>query len=451
MLNFKKGGVIFMYDILKDDIKGLFFKKYLLPSISATLVTSIYVLADTIMVGKGVGAHAIAALNIVLPIYSVLFGTGLLLGIGGGVLMSVANGSGNHEKANTFFTLSILCGILFSILYMGFGLLFFKPIIFLLGGTEQNFPLIKQYLFPLLLFAPAFIFSSLLQAFVRNDKSPKRAMIAVISGGVTNIVLDYIFIFEFHWSMFGAVLATIMGTILTDCILFSHFLSNKNTMKLTKQELSLSSVFHIFSCGLSSFLTEISNGILIFFFNIQFLNYIGEIGVVVYSIISNCVIVAMSLFNGVSQASQPLIATNYGAHQINRVRLVYRLGIIVIITIGCLLFASGFFAPEFFISIFVEPTKEINQLGISAIRIYFIAFLFMGYNIFSATYFQSIIQPAYSFMISFLRGLIISGIFIFLFPIIWGANSLWYVMPFTELIVCFIAIIVSIKIKSKIN
>lgn len=443
-----------MYDILKDDIKGLFFKKYLLPSICATLVTSIYVLADTIMIGKGVGAHAIAALNIVLPIYSILFGTGLLLGIGGGVLMSVANGSGNHKKANSFFTLSVLCGIFFSIFYIMFGILFFKPIIFLLGGTEQNFLLIKEYLFPLLLLTPAFIFSSLLQAFVRNDKNPKKAMIAVICGGVTNIVLDYIFIFEFQWSMFGAVLATILGTILTDCILLSHFFSKKNTMQLTKQYLSFKSIFHIFSCGFSSFLTEISNGALIFFFNIQFLNYIGEIGVIVYSIISNCGIVAMSLFNGVSQASQPLIATNYGANQIKRVSLVSRLGTIVIIVIGCILFASGFFAPEFFISMFVEPTKEITKLGISAIRIYFIAFLFMGYNIFSATYFQSIVKPMYSFTISFLRGLIISGISVFLFPIIWGADSLWYVMPFTEIIVCFIAVLLSLKtIKnlSKIN
>lgn len=427
-------------DLLNDDIKSLFLK-YLAPSISATFVTSIYVLADTIMLGKGVGANAIAALNIILPIYSLLFGTGLLLGIGGGVLMSIANGSGNTEKANSYFTLSILCGIIFSIVYIAIGILFFTPLIFLLGGSKDNLELISKYFIFLVIFGPIFIFSSLLQAFVRNDRNPKRAMIAVITGGVTNIILDYIFIFQLNMSMAGGAAATVIGTFLTDCILLSHFFSPRNTMKLLKRKFHYSMVTQIFRCGLSSFFTEISSGALMLFFNLQLLRYIGEKGVIVYGIIANCVIVAMSLFNGIAQASQPLIATNFGAKQFNRVASIRQFGTIITAVTGILLFVSGFFNPEYLIGIFIQSTAEINSIGIFAIRIYFIAFLFMGVNIFYSTYFQSIIKPYYALLICFLRGFIISAILVFTLPLIIQPSSIWFVMPITELIVLMITIL----------
>lgn len=426
-------------DLLHDDSKKLFFK-YLIPSISATLVTSIYVLADTIMIGKGVGASGIAALNLILPIFSLFFGTGLLLGVGGAVLMSVANGRQDKKLANTYFTNSVISGVVIAILFMIIGLVFLEPIGYMLGSTESNIELFTSYCKYLVGFCPVFVFSSLLQAFVRNDSAPKRAMIAVISGGVMNIILDYIFIFKFGMGMAGGAIATVLGSITSVVILLTHFKSKQNTMKLIKGSFRIKIVSKIVHSGLPSFLIEIAGGIVVLLFNLQLLKYVGEVGVVVYSIIANTAIVAMSLFNGVSQGAQPIMATNYGAGQTDRVLSVRRLGAITTFAIGIIIFLLGFLFPEIAVQIFIEPTPQIIEMARGALRIYFVAFIMMSLNIFYSTYFQSILKPKISLIICLLRGVILCVILVLILPIFMGVTGIWLVMPITELITVFITI-----------
>lgn len=426
-------------DLLHDDSKKLFFK-YLIPSISATLVTSIYVLADTIMIGKGVGASGIAALNLILPIFSLFFGTGLLLGVGGAVLMSVANGRGDKKLANTYFTNSLISGGVIAILFMIIGLIFLEPIGYMLGSTESNIERFTSYCKYLIGFCPIFVFSSLLQAFIRNDSAPKRAMIAVISGGVMNIILDYIFIFKFGMGMAGGAIATVLGSITSVIILLTHFTSKQNTMKLIKGSFRIKIVSKIVHSGLPSFLIEIAGGIVVLLFNLQLLKYVGEVGVVVYSIIANTAIVAMSLFNGVSQGAQPIMAINYGAGQTDRVLSVRRLGAITTFAIGIIIFLLGFLFPEIAVQIFIEPTPQIIEMARGALRIYFVAFIMMSLNIFYSTYFQSILKPKISLIICLLRGVILCVILVLILPIFMGVTGIWLVMPITELITVFITI-----------
>lgn len=426
-------------DLLHDDPKKLFFK-YLLPSISATLVTSIYVLADTIMIGKGVGQAGLAVLNFILPIFTLFFGTGLLLGVGGAVLMSVANGMGDKKLANTYFTNSVVCGAVIALIFTVLGLLFLEPIGYMLGCTETNIELFTSYGKYLVGFCPIFVFSSLLQAFVRNDGAPKKAMVAVISGGVTNIILDYIFIFKFGMGMSGGAIATVIGSITSVTLLLTHFPSKQNTMQLLKGRMQFKVVKKIIHSGLPSFLVEVASGIVILLFNLQLLKYVGEVGVVVYSIMANSAIVAMSLFNGVSQGAQPIMATNYGAKQNERVLSVRRLGSITVLIIGVALCLLGFLFPEFVVKIFIEPTAEVLEMARGALRIYFVAFIMMSLNIFYSTYFQSILQPKISLIICLLRGVILCIILVFILPILMGVTGIWLVMPITEFITVIIAI-----------
>lgn len=429
------------FDLEKDDIKKLFLK-YLIPSISATLVTSIYVLADTIMIGKGVGAAGIAALNIVLPIYSLFFGTGILLGVGGGVLMSFANGCGNKKLANTYFTVSVICAVILSAMYSIFGTLFFDSIFYMLGADDLNIVLIREYGKYIVLGSPVFLISSLLQAFVRNDKAPQIAMVGIITGGILNVILDYIFIFIWNMGMLGAAVATLIGTATTVLILLTHFISKNNSMKISINSIRLKIAYEILKSGMASFIIEMASGIIIFLFNIQLLKYVGNVGVTVYSIISNSAIVAMSLFNGVAQASQPIMAVNFGANKIERVVKVRNLGISVVFTIGVILFALGFLFPEIAISIFVTPTSEIVSIGRDAIKIYFLSFLTMSLNIFFITYFQSIMQPKIALFICLLRGIVLSTIFVFSLPIVFKITGIWITMPISETITCIVAILI---------
>lgn len=427
-------------NLLQDEPKRL-FAKYLFPSISATLVTSIYVLADTIMIGKGIGPSALAALNLILPVFTLLFGTGLLLGIGGSILMSVANGAGDKKMANTYFTNAVVCGAIFAVIYVIGGRSLLEPIGYLMGCTDNTIELFTSYGIYLVSFAPVFIFSSLLQAFVRNDNAPKTSMVAVISGGVTNIILDYIFIFHFNMGMPGGAIATVLGSTVTCLILFTHFFSQRNTMKIIKGAFKLDIFIKIMHSGFPSFLVEMASGIVTMLFNLQLLRYIGEIGVTVYGIIANTAIVAMSLFNGVAQGAQPIMAANFGAQQEGRVAVVRKLGAQAAFAIGLILFAAGFLFPEQIVKIFVDPTPEIMALAKPAIKMYFIAFILMSFNIFYSTYFQSVLQPKISMIICLLRGVIISSILVYLLPALIGINGIWIVIPLTELLTLFVTII----------
>ena len=177
-------------DFLQKPVRKIFFH-YLLPSIFGTMVTSIYVLADTIMIGKGICTVAMAALNIALPVYNIFFGLGLLFGVGGSVLMSIFRGKGEKQRADACFTASFLLTLAFLAVSMIVCTLYMEEIAWLLGGTEETMPYIMGYLPYIVWGMGAFFFSSYLQTFVRNDGSPKLAMNGVIAGGVTNIVLEY--------------------------------------------------------------------------------------------------------------------------------------------------------------------------------------------------------------------------------------------------------------------
>ena len=417
-------------NLLEEPVNRLFFK-YLAPSISATLVTSIYILADTVMIGRGVGAIGVAALNIILPMFSLFFGTGILLGVGGGVLFSVSKGKGDERGARQYFTVAFFCAVVLSVFYVAGSLLFFEPITRFLGSTAAMKEYVDEYGYYICIGAPAFLLSSFLQAFVRNDKAPHRAMAAVIAGGVSNVILDYIFIFPWHMGMAGAAIASIIGTLITIVILLTHFLSPANTLKLC-QGGRPAMAGRVVVSGLSSFLIELANGAIIFLFNRQLLSYVGDLGVVVYGIISNSALIVNSVCNGIGQALQPIAAVNFGAGNGERVEKTRHLGMAAALAAGILFMSFGLFFPQVITEVFVKADDEILQMAVPAVRVYFISFSAMGLNILLGTYFQSVMKPAYALVICLLRGLIFSGLFVFLLPLVFGVEGIWMTMPVTE-------------------
>ncbi|SHM58257.1 putative efflux protein, MATE family [Anaerosporobacter mobilis DSM 15930] len=433
-------------DLLNDNVKKLFFR-YLIPSVSATLVTSIYVLADTIFIGKGISDTAVAALNIIIPLFSLYFGMGLLFGVGGSVLLSVAKGQGDEKKANTYFTVAFIANGITSLIFLIINLVAFDQIAYLLGASETTIGYIREYGMYFIWGIPFFCFSSFLQAFVRNDKAPKLSMIAVISGGVINIIIDYVFIYIFDMGMGGASLATVLGSVVSCLILSTHFLSKSNTLHLVKQGLQLRYFGDVTKNGFSSFLIEMSSGIVIFIFNNRVLHYIGDVGVTVYSIISNTAIIVSSLSNGISQAAQPLLALNYGAGKYDRINQVKRLGLGFSFATGIVFAVVGFCFPEFVVGLFIHPSKEVQELAPMAIQIYFISFILMVPNIFYSNYFQSTLQPIYALIICVLRGLILSGVLVYILPTILGVKGIWMTMIFVECIT--LAVIIAFVLREK--
>lgn len=435
------------YNLLEDNIKPLFFR-YLIPSISATLVTSIYILVDAIIIGKGIGANAVAALNIILPFFSLLFGTGLLFGVGGAVLVSFSHGKGDHEKAKTYFSISVLCAAAFSIAYIVIFSVFFTPITTFLGADDSTRDLVSEYGKVVVYGCPTFVFSSFMQTVVRNDKAPKLAMIGTIAGAAINIVLDVVFVYVFKWAMFGAAFASVLGAGISSLFLCVHFFTKNNTLKFTLKSAKFRDFTMIVKTGFSSFLVEMSAGIVIFVFNFQLLKYIGVVGVTAYSIISNTGIILMSMCNGVGQAAMPVLSTNYGAGKAHRVHQVTRLAIASSIIIGTVFTMAALVVPNLFINTFINPTKEISEIAVKAIRIYAPAFLATAVNISISNYFQGTIRPGYSMTITMLRGLVLNLLFIFVLPVILGADGIWMAIPIVEIITVVIALIMFVKTKT---
>lgn len=430
-------------NLLKDDEKKVFCH-YLIPSICSTLVTSIYILVDTLIIGQGVGAAGISALNIFLPIFSLYNGIGLMFGIGGGILISMEDGVGNKEKSDKYFNSSLIAAVIVGLIFTIFINIFLENISYFLGANENSIDLVLEYGRCIVLFTPVFIATNFLSPIVRNKKSPKLAMISVLIGAGLNIVLDYIFVFPMKMGMLGAALATVIGSLTTVVVLLSHFIWKKNRIEVSLKGASIKMIKRIIGCGGSSFLMEVASGFVIFIFNIQILKYLGDVGIVVYGIISNCIIVGMALFNGVAQASQPIIATNYGANESKRVKTVLKYAMFTTISIGCLLFLVIFMFTEEVIYIFVKANEGIISMGVPAIRTYLSAFCIMNINILFCNYFQSVGKEKSSIFISVLRGFLLNIILVLSLPIIFGGSSLWYVVPMTE-VITLVGIIIYIR------
>lgn len=434
-------------DLLKDNEKKVFYH-YLIPSICSTLVNSIYILVDTLIIGQGVGAEGISALNIFLPFYSIYMGIGLMFGIGAGILMSTEDGVGNTEKSKKYFITSILCVSLVAIILTLVSSFNLRKISYMLGANKSSIDLVMEYGRYIVYSTPIFICTNFLGPIVRNRKEPNLCMVAVLLGAGLNIVLDYIFVFPMQMGMKGAAMATVIGSITTSLVLLTHFIKKKNRIKICINGISFDMVKKIISCGSSSFFMEVASGFVIFIFNIQILKYIGENGIVVYGIISNCIIVGTSLFNGIAQATQPVIATNHGADEVERIKNVLKYAIYTTITIGIILFSIIFIFTKKVILIFVKADESIINMGIPSIRMYLSAFCIMNVNILMCNYFQSIGKEKISVSISIIRGFLLNIILVLIMPLVLGGNGLWLVVPLTE-VITFIGIYIYLTKKIK--
>lgn len=422
-----------------ENVSKLFFR-YLIPAIMGTMVTSIYVLADTIIIGKGIGIDAMAALNIVLPLFNIFFGNGLLFGVGGSVLMSIARGRGDVKAGECYYTVSMILNAVTCILYTILFWVFMDPIARFLGATDVTMPYVKEYVPYVIAGLSVFAFSTFLQTFVRNDGAPKLAMAAVVTGGISNVFLDILFVYPLHMGMAGASIASVIGSGITVSILLFHFRSKSCGLKFSLEGFSLKYVKQIFANGFTSFLVEITSGIVMFVFNIQLLEYVGDIGVSMYGVICNTAIIVICLCNGINQAAQPIISTNHGAGLYARIESVRKLGIKTALVICSIPAVIGLIVPNVFTYIFLNPNEEILALSPVAIRTYFVGFFVMGVNMFIVGYFQSIVKPALSLVLCLLRGCVLSILFVIILAPLLGVVGIWASVPLGEFVTLFIAV-----------
>lgn len=422
-----------------ESVSKIFFR-YLLPAIMGTMVTSIYVLADTIIIGKGIGIDAMAALNIVLPLFNIFFGNGLLFGVGGSVLMSIARGRGDTKAGECYYTVALILNAVTCALYTILLWIFMEPIAIFLGATEVTMPYVMEYVPYVIAGLSVFAFSTFLQTFVRNDGAPRLAMAAVVTGGISNVILDIVFVFPLQMGMAGASIASVIGSGITVCILLFHFRSKSCGLRFSLNGFSFGYVKRIFANGFTSFLVEITSGIVMFVFNIELLETVGDVGVSMYGVICNTAIIIICLCNGINQAAQPIISTNHGARLLDRIATVRRLGLRTAFIICSIPAVIGLIVPNLFTYIFLNPSEEILALSPVAIRTYFIGFFVTGINMFIVGYFQSTVKPILSLILCLLRGCVLSILFVTILAPIFGVVGIWASVPLGEFVTLLIAL-----------
>lgn len=433
-------------DFLTSKIKPMYFK-YLTAAFGSALISSIYGVVDMAMVGQYQGPSGTAALAVVAPIWNIIYSLGLLMGIGGSVLFSTLRGKSaeNRKESNEYFTAALIgIGILAAITW-AVVIFFDRPLLTLFGAEEALLPLAQSYLFPVKFAVPSFLLTQLMAAFLRNDGNPGLATKSVIFGGIFNVFGDWFFVFVLNLGIMGAGLATAMGSVFSLLMMLTHFRSSKNTLKLEKPTKLLSKLRSISVTGFSTFFIDVAMGILTMLFNRQILKYLGTDALSVYGIIINISTFVQCCAYSIGQASQPMISTNFGAKQWERINQLLKYALGTAAVFGLIWTALAELVPNLFIHIFMTPTDAILAIAPNIIRSYGISFLLLPFNIFSTYYFQALMKPTASFLVSVGRGAVISGILIYLLPAALGANAIWFAMPITELIVAIAVAIAMIR------
>lgn len=427
-------------DLLTGKIRSLYLK-YLSAAFGSALISSIYGIVDMAMVGQYQGPDGTAALAVVAPVWNIIYSLGLLMGIGGSVIFSTKRGSGMNGDGedNRYFTASVIGSVLLAALAWIGLLLFERPLLTFFGADETLLVLAQRYMTPVKAVFPLFLFNQMLAAFLRNDGTPALATIAVLSGGIFNVFGDWFFVFPCDMGVYGAGLATAIGSAISFLVMLTHFLSKRNTLRLVCPRALLQKLGKITITGFSSFFIDVAMGILTVLFNRQIMKYLGSNALAIYGPIINVSTFVQCCAYSVGQAAQPIISTNYGAGKASRIRE----------TLCCALWTTAFFAlfwtalseacPNLYIRIFMSPTEEILAMAPAIIRTYAVSFLLLPFNIFSTYYFQAILRPRAAFVVSVARGLVISGVLILTLPLIAGADSIWLAMPVTELVTAFYA------------
>lgn len=426
-------------DLQTGNIRKIYFK-YLCPSLFSGLVMSIYSLVDMIVVGQYEGAAGTAALACIAPFWTFFCCLSVLFGNGGAVLFSAAKGEGKEYDSKAAFSVSFILICTISAI-VWFAIIFFdKPLLYLFGADDTLMPLALRYMRWLKMGIPLWPIGYFLGMFVRNDGSPTLVGVATICGGIFNIFGDFFLTFTCDMGIEGAAIATVVGQSLVFVIQLIHFFSKKNTVSFVKVTSFIKQSKAIMSIGMSSFVCSVGMGFMVILFNNQIVHYLGNNELAVYGVAGNIFTLIQTFSYGIGNAAQPIVAENLGAGKMERVNETKWLGSIVAACIGIVVAAFSLLLPVQIVSLYMKASNEVLAIAPSILRQYFLSLLFVPFNVFATYYLQAVKKVRASVVISILRGFILGGFFVYIFPIAFGAGSIWFVMFSVECITALIAI-----------
>ena len=366
------------------------FAKYAIPQMIGLLFNSVYVIVDGIFIGNRLGRDAMAAAAVSVPFVEILIALSMAIASGAGVLISVQIARAEKEKALQIFHAAMLCAAAFGGLIIILGNVFVHPLAEFLGSTRQIHEEAVRYLWYIVTFSPFLLFSFLLGGLARNDGRPKLAMIALAVGSVSNIILDYMFMYPLNMGIAGAALATAVGPVFSVLILLPHFILKRGTLHFAKTHIRFDHINRILILGFPVFIMEFTIGIVTFVYNFAIVkNGYGEIGLAAYLIIGYLMLVILTLFLGMAEGLQPVFSYFIGVGEEDRSREMRRFAVKVFLSIGILCYLLIILFSRGFYSIFSPDDLELIDFAASKSIPYFFGFFLAGYNILMISYWQS--------------------------------------------------------------
>lgn len=414
------------------------FFKYVVPSVGAMVVMALYIVVDGIFVGRGVGESALASVNIAIPFTTFIIAVAMMITMGGAAVTSIRMGRGDQAQANESFVTSGFMVLTFSIVVSAIGIIFPGGIARLAGASAMLETGTAIYIRYFSMFAVFACMSMAMSAFVRNDGNPNLALWGMIAGAVSNVILDWVFIFPLQMGIKGAAIASGLGQLISLLVLSVHFIRRHGKLRFRKTRLSLSLIGKIVKRGLPELITQMSQPVTILCYNLVVINTLGEIGVSAFSVICYLLTLILGVFMGVSQGVQPLISRSFGEKDVVSEKYYFRAGVIANVGLSVAVYLVLMFFGKSIIAIF-NPNTQLISIAHEAAKMYGLSFVLAAANIICVTYFLSTKRTRQALIISASRSVGFNIILIPLIPHLLGASAIWYGIVAAELITMMIA------------
>ncbi len=407
--------------------------KFTFPSIIMMVFTSIYGVVDGVFVSNFVGSESFAAVNLIMPFLMILGAIGFMLGTGGSALVAFILGTGDGQKANRVFSLMVYVLIVLGGIFMVGGILFMDPMARLLGADEAMLPVCVQYGRIVMLGLIPFMLQNTFQSFLVTAERPHFGLYITIAAGVTNMVLDALFVGVFRWGVAGAAAATVISQIVGGVIPLVYFICpNKSKLRLGKTKMDFRMLGKAAANGSSEFMTNVSMSLVNMLYNWQLMRLIGAQGVAVFGIIMYVSFIFAAIFIGYSMGSAPVIGFHYGAGNKEELKGLFRKSLWILLVFSVVLTGLAMILAKPLAMIFVAYDAELLELTKRALTIYSLSFLMSGFNIFASSFFTALNDGLTSALISFGRTLMFQVASVLLLPLIFDVDGIWAAVILAE-------------------
>ena len=439
-----------MIKITNNPILKTIFK-YAIPNVISMWIFTLYTMVDGIFISRFVGSTALAGVNLVLPLINFIFSISIMIGVGSSTLIAIKFGENKYDEGNKIFTLATLLNLFSAMFISLLVLLNLERVINILGAnkSQEVYQYVKDYLSVIVFFSVFYMSGYAFEIYIKIDGKPSYPTICVLVGGITNLILDYLFVVVFHYGVTGAAIATGISQVTCCSMLLFYIIFKAQKIKFKKSfRFDFDRIIKIFKTGFSEFLTEISSGILILIYNLVILKRIGVIGVSIFGTISYISSFITMTMIGFSQGIQPVISYYLGKKNHKNLKEILKISIIFLGLLGifCFVFISLF--SEYIGKIFFREQDMIFYVK-EVLRVYSLSYLIIGINIFISAYFTAIKKVIYSALITFPRGILFNSILLLILPNIFGNKVIWIVSFLSEVLTIFICIYLLKKIKKE--